>query len=148
MSIQVYSVPGQTEVRRKAFLERTSIDLSSILYLKCGVMFATIKVFIILLLLCLWEQGKPWQFSKQISKLFFRLSVKVHSFLGQTEKERKAFFGGCKRMVALWDYLQKHLVVIKDEKVCPYVKLKSSYPSFFAFYDQLQISIAGHGTLR
>ena len=32
MSAQVYSVPGQTEGRRKAFLERTSIDLS----LTCG----------------------------------------------------------------------------------------------------------------
>ena len=29
MSAKVYSVPGQTEGRRKAFLEWTSIDLSS-----------------------------------------------------------------------------------------------------------------------
>ena len=36
MSARVYSVPDQTEGRRKAFLERVSIDLSSKLSLKCG----------------------------------------------------------------------------------------------------------------
>ena len=36
MSTQVYSVPGQTEGRRKAFLGWTSIDLSSKLSLTCG----------------------------------------------------------------------------------------------------------------
>ena len=37
MSAQVYYVPGQTEGRRIAFLEWTSIDLSSKLPLTCGV---------------------------------------------------------------------------------------------------------------
>ena len=36
MSAQVYSVPDQTEVRRKAFLEWASIELSSKLSLTCG----------------------------------------------------------------------------------------------------------------
>ena len=36
MSTQVYSVPGQTEERRKVFLEWTSIDISSKLSLACG----------------------------------------------------------------------------------------------------------------
>ena len=36
MSDQVYSVPGQTEGRRRAFLEWTSIDLSSKRSLTCG----------------------------------------------------------------------------------------------------------------
>ena len=36
MSARVYSVPDQTEGRRKAFLEWVSIDLSSKLSLKCG----------------------------------------------------------------------------------------------------------------
>ena len=35
MSAQVYSVPGQTEGRRKAFLEWKSIDLSYELSLTC-----------------------------------------------------------------------------------------------------------------
>ena len=37
MSVQVYSVPGQTEGRRKAFLEWTIIDLSFKLSLTCGI---------------------------------------------------------------------------------------------------------------
>ena len=36
MSTQVYSVPGQTEGRRKAFMEGTSINLYSKLSLTCG----------------------------------------------------------------------------------------------------------------
>ena len=36
MSAQVYSVPGQTEGRRKAFLEWKNIDLSCELSLTCG----------------------------------------------------------------------------------------------------------------
>ena len=36
MSAQVYSVPGQTEGRRKGFLEWTRIDLSYKLSLICG----------------------------------------------------------------------------------------------------------------
>ena len=36
MSVQVYSVPGQTEGKRKASLEWASIDLSSKLSLRCG----------------------------------------------------------------------------------------------------------------
>ena len=55
------------------------------------------KVFIILFLLCLWEQATPWQFSKQINKISFQLSFQIHSLLSETEEERKAFFGVCKR---------------------------------------------------
>ena len=36
MSVQVYSVPGQTDVRRKAFLEWKSIDVSYELSITCG----------------------------------------------------------------------------------------------------------------
>ena len=60
-------------------------------------MLTLIKLFIILFLLCLWEQGTPWQFSKQISKLPFQLSVQINSLPGQVEGERKAVFGGCKK---------------------------------------------------
>ena len=60
-------------------------------------MLTIIKVFIILFLLGLWEQGTPWQFSKQASKISFQLSFQIYSLLAQAEGERKAFFGGCKR---------------------------------------------------
>ena len=36
MNVHVYSVPGQTERRRKTFLEWTSIDLSSELSFICA----------------------------------------------------------------------------------------------------------------
>ena len=36
MSAQVYSILGQSESRKKAFLEWKSIDLSSKLYFTCG----------------------------------------------------------------------------------------------------------------
>ena len=51
MSAQVYSVPDQTEGRRKVSLELESIDLSHELSLTFGIMLTSIKVFINLLLL-------------------------------------------------------------------------------------------------
>ena len=61
-------------------------------------MLTIIKVFTILFLFCLWEQGTPWQFPKQISKLSFQLSFQIYSLLGRTKGERKTFLdGGCKK---------------------------------------------------
>ena len=71
MSAQVYSVPGQTEGIRKAFLESTSVKLGN--------------------------RGTLLQFSKQISKLSFQLSVQLYSHLGQTEGKKRVFSGRCKR---------------------------------------------------
>ena len=65
--------------------------------LHLGVMLTTIKVFIILFLLCLWEQGTRWQFSKQISKLSFQLSFLICSLLAQTEGQKRSFLEGCKK---------------------------------------------------
>ena len=62
-----------------------------------GVILTIIKVFIILFLLCLWEQETLWQFSKQISKTSFQLSFQICFLLGQTEGGKNAFFGGCKK---------------------------------------------------
>ena len=56
------------------------------------IIFINILYTIILFLLCLCEQGIPWQFSKQISKLSFQLSFQIYSLLAQTDEERKAFF--------------------------------------------------------
>ena len=60
--------------------------------LHMGVMLTIIKVFN-LFPLCLWEQGKPWKFSKQIGKVFFQLIFQIYFLHTQTEGERKAFFG-------------------------------------------------------
>ena len=50
MNAQVYSVLGQIEGRRKAFLEWKKIDLSYLLH-RVEVMLTVTKVFIILFLL-------------------------------------------------------------------------------------------------
>ena len=71
MSAHVYSVPGQTEGIRKAFLESTSVKLGN--------------------------RGTLLQFSKQFSKLSFQLSVQLYSLLDQTEGKKKVFSGRCKR---------------------------------------------------
>ena len=96
MSAQVYSVADQTEGRKKALLEWTSIGLSSKLsvtyrgnvncYKRVHHSIPTLPV----------EIGKLLQFSKQVSKISFQLSVQVYSLYGQTEGERKGFFEGCK----------------------------------------------------
>ena len=64
-----------------------------------------IKVFIILFLLRLWEQGLTWQLLKQITKLFSQMSVQLYSLLGQTEGERKTFseISPKSNLVVMWD---------------------------------------------
>ena len=61
--------------------------------------------------------NKPSPFSKQISKFFFQLRVQVYFLLGQTGGERKAFLEGARRRAWFRDYLQEHLVVIRDDPV-------------------------------
>ena len=93
MTIQIYSVPCQTVGKRMTFLERTSIDLSSKLSPTCG---GNVNYYKSVHPIPTLPVRIPWQFSKQISKLSFQLSVQVYSLLGQIERE-KTFFGGCKK---------------------------------------------------
>ena len=97
ISAQVYSVPGQTEGRRKVFLGWTSIDLSPKLYLTCGFNvnyyksvhhpIPTLPVGI----------GNTLTIFKTNQYALLSISVQVYSLLGQTEEERKAVFGRCKK---------------------------------------------------
>ena len=50
-------------------------------------MLTIIKVFIILFLLCLWEQGAS------VYKLSFQMSFQIYYLLVQTEVEIETFFG-------------------------------------------------------
>ena len=128
MSAQVYSVPGKTEGRRKAFLEWTSIVLSSKLSLTCGGNVNYYKMFIILFLLCLWGYGTPWQFSKQISKLSFQLLSSYVLLLTKLKGGGRLFLEGARWGVTLRDYLQEHLGVTRDEKPSPFVKFEIILP--------------------
>ena len=49
------------------------------------------KVFTFLSTLPVWEKGIPWQFSNQISELFFQINAQVYSIPGQTEGRRKVY---------------------------------------------------------
>ena len=92
--------------------------------LHVGLMLTIIKVFIIIFLLL--EIGNILAIFKTNYKLSFQLSVQVYSLLGQTEWERKAFFGRMQDAGwnTLWDYPQEHLVVIRDETVSPFAKFE------------------------
>ena len=87
-------------------------------------MLTIIKVFFMLFLLCLWEYGTLWEFSKQTSKFFFQLSVQVYYLLCKLKRRGKPLLDGAKRGAALWYYPQEHLVVIRDEKVSRFVKFE------------------------
>ena len=93
------------------------IDLSSKL-LHMGVILTIMKVLIILFLLCQEEQGTPWQYSKQISKISFQLSFRIYTLLAQPNLRGKKDISwkGARRGTTLWDYPQEHLVVIRDKK--------------------------------
>ena len=103
-------------------------------------MLTIIKVFIILFLLCLWEQGTPWQFSKQISKLSFQLSFQIYSLLAQTEGERKkGLFWRVQKGGPHCEIIPKStwLYVMRDEKVSPFVKFEIILPHLCFLSDPL-----------
>ena len=78
--------------------------------LHAGVMLTIIKVFIVLFVLCMWEQGTPWQFSKQINKLSFQLSVQVSFFLANLKRRGRPFLEGArKRGGAHWEITPRAL---------------------------------------
>ena len=105
MSAEIYSVPGQTEGKRKTFLEWISIDLSSKLSLTCGGNFFYCKS-VHHLISTRGNRERPCNFFS------FQLSVQVFSLHGQTEGERK---------------------VIRDEKASPFVKFEIILPLFCFF---------------
>ena len=98
-------------------------------------MLTIIKEFIILFLLCLWEQGAPWQFSKEINKLSFQLSFQIYSVLAQTKGERKIFFGRVQeggphcKIITWFD--------IRAEKVSPFMKFEIILPLLCFLLDLL-----------
>ena len=89
----------------------------------------------------------PGNFYKKVSKLSFQLSVQVYSLLAQTEGEREVF-RAARRGTVIWNYPQEYLVVIRDEKVSPFVKFETILPLLCFLLGSLQISTAGHGVIN
>ena len=136
MSPQRYSVPGQTEERRKAFLEWKSIDLSSKLSLICGVYVIYCKSA---------HHHIPTRGNREHSGNFQNKSVS-YSFnwvsryiliLAKLKGIGSPFWDGARRGATLWGYSQEHLVVIKDEKVSPFVKFEIMLPLLCFLLDPL-----------
>ena len=100
-------------------------------------MLIFIKEFI-LFLLSLEEEGTPWQFSKQISKLFFQFSVQVYSLLGQSEQRGKPFKECTRRGLHCEITLKSiYLVVRKEKKGCPFLKFEIILPLLCRLSDSL-----------
>ena len=136
MSAWVYSVSGQTEGRRKTFLEWRSNDKQSLTIL-VEIMLTIIKVFINLFLLCLWKKRTPKKFSKQISGLSFQLSFQVCSLFGQNEGEWKAFFRDCKKGAHVVKLTPRALGCHERWKVSPFVKFEIILPLLCFLLDHL-----------
>ena len=114
----------------RSFLEWASIVLSSKLSLTCRVTLTIIKMPIIRFLLCLLKQTAPWQFSKQISKILFEMSVQVYFLLGKTEGERKSILGGYKMVGCIMRLLPRTGGYYKIQKKSLFLcNLKKSHPS-------------------
>ena len=63
------------------------------------------------------------------------MSAQLYSALGQTERRRETILEAARSGAALWDYLPEHLFVIKDEKVCPFVKFEIILPLLCCLLD-------------
>ena len=99
-------------------------------------MLTLTKVFIILFSLCLWEQGTPWQFkNKSVSSPFIWVSRYI-LFLVKLNTTGRPFWR-IQEAGALSYFPQEHLVVIKDEKVCLFVKLEVILPLLCWLLDSL-----------
>ena len=96
MSAQVYSVPGQTEGRRKAFLDWKTIDLSHKRSLTCVGNVNYHKSVNHPIPTTRANMKRPGNFqNKSVSSPFSWLFR--YTLLVQTEWEKKAFFEGCKK---------------------------------------------------
>ena len=124
MSAQFYSVPGQTEGRGKAFLEWESINLSN-KSLTCEGNFnfyesvhhpVPTRV----------NRRHPDNFqNKSVSSPFNWISMYILLF-AKLKGRGWPFLKGGRRggEGTLRDFPQEHLLVIRDEKVSPFVKFK------------------------
>ena len=123
MSAQVYSVPGQTEGRKKAFLKWASIDVSSKLSLACGGYVNYYKSA---------HHSSPARGDREYpgnsqSKLVnspFNWMSRYILFLAKLKGRGRNFLKGARRGATLWNYPQEHLVVIRDERFSPFVKFE------------------------
>ena len=119
MSAQVYSVPGQTEGKRQAFLEwgkawSYPLKLSlggwgNVNYYKSAHHPIPTQ----------GNSEHPGNFQNKSVSSPFNWVFRYILFLPKVKGRGRPFFRGARSGTALWDYHQEYLlVVIRDEKVC------------------------------
>ena len=118
MSVQVYSLLGQTEERGKAFLEWKSIDfiayVGNVIYCKSvNYPFPTRG-----------NREHSGNFQNKSASSSFSWVPRYILFLVKLKGRRRPFLKGAGRRATLWDYPQEHLVVIRDEKVSLFVEFE------------------------
>ena len=134
MSVQVYSVPGQTEGRRKAFLK--CIDLSYHLPLTYWDNVNCYKS-VYHPIPTRWNREHPENFQNKSVNSPFNWVSRYILFLANLKEKGTPFWKGAKRGPALPDYPQEHLVVIRDEKVSPFVRFEIILPLLCFVVDPL-----------
>ena len=123
MSANVNYIPGQTEGRRKVFLERKSIDLSYKLSLICGGNVNHYKG-VYHPIPTRENREHPGNFQNKSVSSAFNLLFRYILFLAKLKGRGRPFLKGTRRGATLWDYPQENLVVIRDEKVSPFLKFE------------------------
>ena len=127
MSTQVYTVPGQTEGRRKTFLEWKSVDLSSKLFLTCGGNIYCYKSVHHPIFTC-GNREHPGNFQNKIVSSLFKWVFRYILFLVKRKGRVRPFVKGARRGTILWDYPQEKLVVIRDKKISAFEKFEIILP--------------------
>ena len=117
MNSQVYSVPGQTEGRKKAFLNWKSIDLSSKLSLTCEGNINYYKSF---------YHPLPTHEKGNILAIFKTNHQALLSI--ECPGRERSFLEDARSGTILWYYSQEYLVVIRDEKVFPFLRFEIILP--------------------
>ena len=67
-------------------------------------------------------------FQKKSVSCRFSLVSRYILFLAKLKGRGRPFLEGARRRTTLWDYLQGHLAVTRDEKVSPFVKFEIILP--------------------
>ena len=116
-SAQIYSVPGETEGRRRPSLEWTSIDLSSKLPLTCGGNVNCYKsVHHPSPTLPVGIGNTLGIFKTNQLRSPFNWVRRYVLFLAKLKRIGRPYLEGKRRGSPFWDYPQEYLVVMRDEK--------------------------------
>ena len=135
MSAQVYSVPDQTAGTRKPFLEW-----------KCPVLSLTYRGNVSYYKIVhhpfptCWNTEHPGTFQNKSLSSPINWVSRYILFLVKLKGRGRPYLTGARRVVTLWDYPQKHLVVIRNETVFPFVKSETILLLLCFFKNSLQIS--------